>query len=71
MKTGKLWNDSVFLTVIVVPGGVLVVLGLMTAFVVVGQVLLMVRRRRASRFQGETRPFPCPEASHVGRYCGD
>jgi hypothetical protein len=71
MKTGKLWNDSIFLTAIVVPGGVLVVLGLITAFVVVGQALLMFRRRQATRVEAGTGSYPCPEASHVGRCCGD
>jgi hypothetical protein len=52
METGNLLSDLIFLAAIAVPGGLLVVLALMTAFVVVGQALLMVRRIQASRVKG-------------------
>jgi hypothetical protein len=67
MKTGNLLSDLIFLVLIAVPGGVLVVLAAMTAFVVVGQSLLMFRRRQAARVKADTGSYPCPEASHVGR----
>jgi hypothetical protein len=49
MATGKLFNEIIFVAAIALPGGVLVVLAFMTAFVLVGEALLMVRRIQASR----------------------
>lgn len=45
MATGKLAASAL-------AGGLLIALALMTAFVVVGQALLMVRRTRTSRVKG-------------------
>lgn len=52
MRTGNLLSDLIFLALVAVPGGVLVVLAVMIAFVFVGQTLLMFRRKRAARVQG-------------------
>lgn len=52
MATGKLLSDVVLAAASALAGGLLIALALMTAFVVVGQALLMVRRTRTSRAKG-------------------
>jgi hypothetical protein len=52
METGNAFSDLIFLAAMAVPGGVLVALVLMTAFVVVGQALLIIRHSRALRVKG-------------------
>ncbi|HXH49470.1 MAG TPA: hypothetical protein VNM47_09005 [Terriglobia bacterium] len=49
MATGKLLNEIIFVAAFALPGGALVVLAFMTAFVVVGRALLMIRHSRALR----------------------
>jgi hypothetical protein len=60
MATGTLVSNVIFAIANVVAGGLLVVSALMTAFAVVGQALLKVRRIRASRLGGE------PSRLHAG-----